>query len=239
MESKSEIIKFRVTESEKKFIQEKASNLGYKSVTAFLKSSAEDFFVIELDLSHFQEVTKEINYIGKNINNLVHHIFKIGIYSDYDLKEIQRLQKEVISKVNKEYDYLLKLRKKYSESNMTIKDKKKLIAELNKHEIEVPKEVLLEEIYEQIRNNIIYICKLIDDSPEQEEGISDYLYEYLFDGNFFDLKQSDLIDFANEIYLFAEKTKMKMLNVLNVFEDENWYDLKDILDKYERIASDV
>ena len=235
MESKSEIIKFRVTESEKKFIQEKAKSLGFGSVTAFLKTSANDFFVIKLDSSHLRDVAKEISYIGKNINNLVHHIFKIGTYSDYDLKEIQRLQKVAIEKLHQEHDYFSKLRKKYSESNMTIKDKKRLIEELNKHEIEVPKEVLLEEIYEQIRNNVLYICNLIEDSPEQEEGISDYVYEYLFDRNLFDLKQSDLINFANEIYLFAEKMKMKMLNVLNVFEDEDWYDFKDILDKYENV----
>ena len=60
MEKRTEIIKFRVTESEKKFIQEKADKLGYGSMTAFLKSSAEDFFVIEIDLSHYREVAKEI-----------------------------------------------------------------------------------------------------------------------------------------------------------------------------------
>lgn len=228
-------INVRVTEEERENIYKKAEDLGFNSVASFLVNSTKNFFIIELDSSPLREVAKEINYIGKNINNLVHHIFKIGVYSDYDLKEIQRLQKAAIEKLHEEYDFFSKLRRKYTESNMTLKDKKKLIEELNKHEIEVPKEVVLEEIYEQIRNNILYICTLIDDSPEQEEGISDYVYEYLFDRNLFDLKQSDLINFANEIYLFAEKMKMKMLNVLNVFEDEDWYDLKNILDKYENV----
>lgn len=229
----TEEIKFRTTKKEKEFIQKKANELGYNSVTAFLKSSAKDFFIIDLDLSFFREVTKELNYIGNNINNVVHHIFATDIYSDYDLKEIQRLQKETLRVVNKEYDYLLKIRKKYSESNMSLKDKKKLIEALNKNEIEVPKEVLLKEIYEDIRNNILYICQVIDDSPEQEEGISDYVYEYLFDGNLFELDQETLISFSNEIYLFTERMKMKLLNINNVFENEDWDDLKDILDKYE------
>lgn len=220
---------------EKEFIQEKAKSYGHNNISAFILNSVENYFTIELDLSHFDEVAKEINYIGKNINNLVHHIFTIGTYSDYDLKEIQRLQKEVHERINKEYDYLLKLRRKYKESNMTAKNKKKLIEELNKHEIEVPKEVLLEEIFEQIRNNFLYISQLVDDSPEQEEGISDYVYEYLFDGNLFDLSQEELINFANEIYLFAEKMKMKMLNVLNIFEDDDWFEFKEILEKYEDI----
>lgn len=93
--------------------------------------------------------------------------------------------------------------------------------------------MFLEEIYEQIRSNILYTCQMIDDSPEQEEGISDYVYEYLFDGVLFDLDEKTLVEFANEIYLFAEKIKMKLLNINNVFDDDDWFDLKDILDQYE------
>src|SRR5690625_7982323 len=96
---------------------------------------------------------------------------------------------------------------------MSLKDKRRLIEELNKHEIEISKEVLLEEIYEQIRNNVLYICQMIEDSPEQEEGISDYVYEYLFDSNLLELDEETLIEFANDIYMFSEKMKMKLLNV--------------------------
>src|SRR5690625_2806983 len=195
MNKKDEIIKFRVTKEQKEKIKKKAEQYGYNYVSSFLKASAENHFIIKLDLSYFDEVAKEINYIGKNINNLVHHIFSTGSYSDYDLKEIQRLQKETFEKLNKEYDYLLKLRRKYRESNMSLKDKRRLIEELNKHEIEISKEVLLEEIYEQIRNNVLYICQMIEDSPEQEEGISDYVYEYLFDSNLLELDEETLIEF--------------------------------------------
>lgn len=228
-------INVRVTEDERDYIYKKADDLGFKSVASFIVNSTKDFFIVELDLSHFDKVAKEINYIGKNINNLVHHIFTVGVYSDYDLREIQRLQKETFDRINKEYDYLLNLRKKYRESNMSVKDKERLIKELEKHEIEIPKQLILEEVYEQIRNNILYICQMIDDSPEQEEGISDYVYEYLFDGVLFDLDEENLIDFANEIYLFAEKIKMKLLNIMNIFDDDDWFELKEILDKYEEI----
>lgn len=220
---------------EKEYIQSKAKSHGYNNLSPFILNCVENHFTLDLDLAHFDSVSKEINYIGKNINNLVHHIFTVGTYSDYDLKEIQRLQKEVLNKLNQEYDYLLKLRRKYKESNMSLEDKNRLIKELGKHEIEIPKEVLLKGIYEQIRGNVLYICKTIEDSPEQEDGISDYVYEYLFDGVLLELEQKELIDFANEIYIFSEKIKMKLLNLMNVFEDDDWYDLKDILDKYENI----
>lgn len=230
---KTELIKFRVTEDQKNFIQNKSKEYGFKSVSAFLISSAKNHFIIELDLFHFDKVAREINYIGNNINNLVHHIFTIGTYSKYDLKEIQRMQKELNNIINKEYDYLLKLRKKYQESNMTEKNKKRLIESLKNNNMEIPKGFLLEEIYENIRNNVIYICKLIEDSPEQEEGISEYVYEYLFDGILLDLDEDALMKFSNDIYFFTEKMRMKMINPVNVFDDDDWYDLKDILDEYE------
>ena len=116
---------------------------------------------------------------------------------------------------------------------MSLKDKERLIKELNKHNVEVPKEVILDEVFEQIRNNILYVCQVIEDSPEQEEGISDYVYEYMFDETIFNLREERLIDFANDIYLFTEKIKMKLLNVTNVFDDDDWWELKDILDEYE------
>src|SRR5699024_3601059 len=226
-------INIRVTEKEKEYIYNKANKYGYKYITPFILNSVENHFVIDLDLSHFRDVAKEINYIGNNINNLVHHIFATNYYTDYDLKEIQRLQEETNKKIDKEYDYLLKLEKKYQESNMKLKDKERLIKELNNKKIKVPKELLHDEIYEQIRSNILYITNLIESSPEQEEGISDYVYEYFFDGMFFDLDEDELIKFADEIYKFAERMRFKMLNINNFFDDDDWWDLKDILDKYE------
>jgi len=46
--------------------------------------------------------------------------------------------------MKREYDYLFKLRHKYKESNMTLNDKERLINELKKKDIEVPKQLLYE-----------------------------------------------------------------------------------------------
>ena len=100
------------------------------------------------------------------------------MYSDHDLKELQRLLNEVYKKIDKEYDYLLTASRKYRESNVSLKNNERLIKELKKKGIEVPKKLVRDEIYEQIRNDISYICNLIDDSPEQEDMISEYVYAY-------------------------------------------------------------
>lgn len=233
-DKKTEKIEIRVTKYEKDFIKRKALELGYNSMSAFLIDSAKDFFKVDLDLTYFRELSKEINYIGKNINNLVHYIFTHKVYTDYDLEQIQDYQREIKNKLNKEYDHLLRLRRKYTSTNLSLKDKEKLIKELTKANIKVPKELLLKEVYEMIRNNILYICNAIEKSPEQEEGLSDYVYEYIYEDFLYELDQDELVDFSDEIFLLAEKLKAKFINVNNCFEDSDWWELKNILDKYEK-----
>lgn len=228
-------ILIRVTEDEKEMIRQKSQELGYNSMSAFLIDSAKDFFKVDLDLTYFRELSKEINYIGKNINNLVHYIFTHKIYTDYDLEQIQNYQREIKNKLNKEYDHLLKLRRKYTSSNLSLKDKEKLIKELTKKDIKIPKELLLKEVYEMIRNNILYICNTIESSPDQEEGLSDYVYEYIFEDFLYNLNHDVLINFSDEIYLFTEKLKSKLIDVKKHFNDDDWWELKDILDKYEDV----
>lgn len=233
MARKNTYFQVRLSPEDKEFITNKSKELGYKNVSAFLIDSAKNHFKVELDLSVYRELAKEINYIGKNINNLIRHIFTVGVYTKSDLDEIKRNQEIIIEKLNKEYDHLLRLRKKYTSSNMTLKDKKKLIKELTKHEIETPKKLVLEELYERIREDIIYICDSIENSPEQEEGIADYVYEYMYGYTLFSLDEKQLIEFADKIFFFTEKLKMKLLKPDNYFDDDDWFELKDILDEYE------
>lgn len=233
METKKEKIEIRVTKEEKEMIKSKSKELGYNSMSAFLIDSSKDFFKIELDISYFRELAKEINYIGKNINNLIHFIFTQKVYSDNDLKEIKNMQEEIKNKLNKEYDHLLKLRKKYTSSNLTLKEKEKIINDLTKEKLPIPKELLLKEVFEMLRNNILFVCNAIEMSPEQEEGLSDYVYEFIFDDYIYEMEQEKMFNFSDEIYLLTEKIKSKMIDPKYVFSDDDWWELKDILDEYE------
>ena len=226
-------LKISLTEKEKEFISNKASEYGYKTVSAFLIDSAENHFKVELDLSLYRELAKEINYIGKNINNLIRHIFTVGVYSESDLDNIKQNQEKIIKKLNKDYENLLSFRKKYSSSNLTLKDKKKLINELSKNEVEIPKKLVLEEVFEKVKEDMIYISEAIDNSPEQEEGISDYVWEYMYGETLFTLDEKRLIEFSDRIFLFSQKLKMKLVKVDNHFEDDDWFNLKEILDEFE------
>lgn len=49
----------------------------------------------------------------------------------------------------------------------------------------------------------------------------------------FKLDDKQLIELADSIFIFAQKLKFKLAKLDNVFEDDDWFELKDILDEYE------
>lgn len=117
-------LQITLDKEEKEFIKKRAAELGYKSVSAFIIDSAKNHFKVEMDMSVYRELTKEINYIGKNINSLIRRINTDGFYSDNDLEIIESNQRKIINKMNKEYDRLLNLKKKSTSDKMSLQDKK-------------------------------------------------------------------------------------------------------------------
>lgn len=226
-------LQLSVSDDEKTFLKEKAKELGYKSVSAFLVDSAKNHFKIEVDMKVYRELTKEINYIGKNINTLIRRINTDGFYSDNDIDFLKTNQKIIINLMNKEYDRLLNLKQKFTSDKLSLKEKENLIKALEQNEINVPLKVVLEEVYEQIKDDFVYIAGAIENSPKQDNEIVDYVWEYLYGSTLFELDQNKLIEFANKIFLFTQKIKMKLLKMDNVFDDDDWFSLKDILDEYE------
>lgn len=226
-------LQITLDKEEKEFIKKRADELGYKSVSAFIIDSAKNHFKVEMDMSVYRELTKEINYIGKNINSLIRRINTDGFYSDNDLEIIESNQRKIINKMNKEYDRLLNLKKKSTSDKMSLQDKKNLIESLTKLDIDVPKKVVLEEVYEKIKDDVVYICEIISKSPSKNEGLDEYILEYINGKTLFELEDNKLIELSNEIFMYTQKLKFKLVNLDNQFDDDDWYELKDILDEYE------
>lgn len=211
----------RLTKEDKKYIQDKSEELGYKNVSAFLLESAKNHFRLEVDMKVYRELTKEINYIGKNVNSLIRRINTDGFYSDNDIDFLRTNQKKIITLMNKEYDRLLNLKQKYTSENLSIKEKENLIKALQQNEIEVPLKVVLEEVFEQIKDDILYIGEAIENSPKQEKEVAEYVWEYLYGDTLFELDKNKLIEFANKIFIFTQKLKMKLLKLDNAFDDDD------------------
>ncbi|OQR53166.1 hypothetical protein CDB3_31605, partial [Bacillus sp. CDB3] len=67
-------LQITLDEKDKKMIKNKAEEFGYKTVSAFMVDSAKSHFKLEVDMKAYRDLTKEINYIGKNINSLIRRI---------------------------------------------------------------------------------------------------------------------------------------------------------------------
>ncbi|CCW04868.1 hypothetical protein [Bacillus sp. GeD10] len=218
---------------EKKYIKDKATKLGYKDVSAFLIDSAKTHFKLEVDMKVYRDLTKEINYIGKNINSLIRRINTDGIYTDSDIDFLRVNQKKIINLINTEYDRLIDLKTKFNSDSLSKKQKEKLIQSLTENQIKIPKKLALEEVYEKIKEDFIYIIECIENSPEQDEEVTEYVWQYLYGDTLFKLDDNQLIELGDSIFIFAQKLKFKLAKLDNVFEDDDWFELKDILDEYE------
>ncbi|MBG9578816.1 hypothetical protein ABE42_06180, partial [Bacillus thuringiensis] len=75
-------------------------------------------------------------------------------------------QKKIIKIIHKEYDRLLDLKTNFNSDSLTKKQKKKLIESLSENQIQIPKKLVLEEVYEKIKEDFLYIIESIENSPE-------------------------------------------------------------------------
>ena len=88
-------IKFRVTEEEKKLIEQKMAQLPTKYIGAYMRKMAIDGFIIYTDLSEFKEFQKELQTIGRNINQIAKRINSTSTAYDADIAEIKEILDEI------------------------------------------------------------------------------------------------------------------------------------------------
>ncbi|PFB50167.1 hypothetical protein CN404_27335 [Bacillus thuringiensis] len=226
-------LQITLDENEKELIKNKAEELGYKTVSAFLVDSAKTHFKLEVDMKIYRDLTKEINYIGKNINSLIRRIHTDGIYTDHDIDFLKVNQKKIIKIIQKEYDRLLDLKTKFTSDSLTKKQKQKLIESLSENQMRIPKKLVLEEVYEKIKEDFIYIIACIENSPDQGKEVEEYVWQYVYGDTLYTLDDNRLIEFADKIFRFTQKLKFKLSKFDNILEDDDWFELKDVLDEYE------
>ena len=82
-------IKFRVTEEEKKLIEQKMAQLPTKRIGAYMRKMAIDGFIIYTDLSEFKEFQKELQAIGRNVNQIAKCVNATSSVYDVDIAEIK------------------------------------------------------------------------------------------------------------------------------------------------------
>ena len=97
-------IKFWVTPEERKLIEQKMAQLPTKRIGAYMRKMAIDGLIIYTDLSEFKEFQKELQAIGRNINQIAKRVNATSSVYETDIAEIKerldeiwRLQRTMLS----------------------------------------------------------------------------------------------------------------------------------------------
>ena len=88
-------MKFRVTPEERKLIEQKMALLPTKQIGAYLRKMAIDGLIIYTDLSEFKEFQKELQAIGRNINQIAKRVNSTSNIYETDIAEIKERLDEI------------------------------------------------------------------------------------------------------------------------------------------------
>ena len=82
-------IKFRVTEEERAFIEQKMQLVPTRNMEAYLRKMAIDGYIIQIDHADIKAMTAEIQKIGVNVNQIAKRLNSIGPVYAQDIEDIK------------------------------------------------------------------------------------------------------------------------------------------------------
>lgn len=88
-------IKFWVTEEERNLIKQKMELLPTQRIGAYMRKMAIDGLIIYTDTTNIKEMNKELQAIGRNINQIAKRINSTNCAYDTDIEEIKERLQEV------------------------------------------------------------------------------------------------------------------------------------------------
>ena len=88
-------LKIWVDEEEKLLIQEKMKQLGTSQIGAYLRKMEIDGYVINFDTTDIKTFSKELQKIGRNINQIAKRVNSTNSIYREDMEEIRERQKEI------------------------------------------------------------------------------------------------------------------------------------------------
>ncbi len=88
-------IKFWVTEEERNLIKQKMALLPTQRIGAYMRKMAIDGLIIYTDTTNIKEMNKELQAIGKNINQIAKRVNSVSSIYDEDITEIKERLQEI------------------------------------------------------------------------------------------------------------------------------------------------
>ncbi len=88
-------IKFNVTEEERELIRKKMAQIPTQRIGAYMRKMAIDGFIIYTDMSNIKAFTKELQAIGKNVNQIAKRVNSTSRIYETDIAEIKERLDEI------------------------------------------------------------------------------------------------------------------------------------------------
>lgn len=89
------VLRCPVTEEEREMIEIKMKQLGTSQIGAYLRKMAIDGYVINFDTTDIKTFSKELQKIGRNINQIAKRVNSTNSIYREDIEEIRERQKEI------------------------------------------------------------------------------------------------------------------------------------------------
>ena len=89
------VLRCPVTEEERRLIEQKMAQIPTKHIGAYLRKMAIDGLIIYTDTSNIKEFTKELQAIGRNINQIAKRVNSTGSVYKEDIEEIRERLDEI------------------------------------------------------------------------------------------------------------------------------------------------
>ena len=106
MSRENGMIIFRVTTGEWDRIQDRMKEAGMTNISAFMRRMVLYGYIVRLDLSDVKEILRLLRINSNNLNQYAKRANETGSIYEADIKDLQKSNKEIISRMGEVLDRL-------------------------------------------------------------------------------------------------------------------------------------
>lgn len=221
-------INIRVTPKEKKIIFNNAKLKGYSSASRYIVDNTIDNIVVHIDTSNYIELVKQTRIIGYNVNNFIKNMRTSKYFTNANMLQLESHLVEIQRLIGEENKKIRSL-----ENSVKKLTPKKLKEVLQNKNLEVPSEIIFEEVINLVTDNLLEFITLLEQADYSDMYIS-YIYSFIYNLIPDKYTYEELIEMEKEFYIEIKKVSQKMTNPDNEVSKEQYNVIKDLINKYRK-----
>lgn len=94
-------LNFRVTEQERRMIEERMQELGTTNREAYLRKIAIDGMIVKLEVQELKEIVSLLRRTSNNVNQIARRLNETGRIYEVDIADVQKQQEQLWNTLNR------------------------------------------------------------------------------------------------------------------------------------------